>query len=271
LRLFITYVECLFKVSFFYEKKSDTFSFNDKYSENNHNHQKDETLKSKVFKKQAEELMKKTLHEEDLTPSDFRKKFEDKFGLPLDYQDSANLLYKVKDEVFGDPSKDAQNLISLCKGLSDEFEEFFFRYEVDNKQQLKSLFFATPTMREQFKVYSNLLIMDTTFGTNRFHMPLMFGAVVNGLGRTIISFVALTTQETIEQFSWIFTCFRNCFESEPLNIITDECKSFESAIKTKFPTSNHFVCGWHKSSNIRKHLNAKGCKKRSQSNISKYN
>jgi len=90
-------------------------------------------------------------------------------------------------------------------------------------------------------------------------MPLMVGGLVNNMGRTVLCFFALVSDETTLSFQFVFDCFLECFGTPPKNIITDECKSFNSAIKIKFPGSTHFICSWHKMNNIIKQMSHKGC------------
>jgi len=177
----------------------------------------------------------------------------------MKYQDSANLLYKVKEDIFGNPGLDASNLKILCEEISQRFSTFYFKFKGDIDNKFCSLFFATAGMKEEYKHNYNLLILDTTFGTNRFKMPLMVESLVNNMGQTVICFFALISEETTLQFQWVFDCFMECFLVPPINIITDECRSFQSAIKIKFPDSEHFLCSWYKTNNIIKQLSQKGC------------
>ena len=100
-----------------------------------------------------------------------------------------NLLSKIKSET----SNDAENLRKLCFEASQKFEDFFARFKVSNQSKLAS-------MRRYYEKYKNLLLIDTTFGTNRFRMSMMIGAVVNNEGRTVIVFVALIQGETTADF-----------------------------------------------------------------------
>ena len=81
-------------------------------------------------------------------------------------------------------------------------------------------------MRNQYSYNNNLLILDTTFGTNRFKMPLMVGTLVNNMGRIMLCFFALVAEETSVQFQWTFEKFRECFGEPSKNIMTDECPCY---------------------------------------------
>jgi len=126
-----------------------------------------------------------------------KERLEIKFpGLDIDYTNTANTLYKLKNEVFGAAGLDAQNLLELCGELKKEFPDFFYKHKISSDNRLSALFFSTPAMRSQYQRYKNVLILDTTFGTNRFKLPLMFGTMINNMGRTIIAFISLISSET---------------------------------------------------------------------------
>jgi len=92
-----------------------------------------------------------------------------KFDVNLKYSSSANMLYKEEREKFGDPSQDAENLRTLCTEIKKAFPDFFNKIQSSFKNSLQSLFFSTSAMRTQYQKYKHLVILDTTFGTNRFH------------------------------------------------------------------------------------------------------
>jgi len=115
-----------------------------------------------------------------------QEKIKLKFGFDVDYKYSANMVYKVIKETFGEPTQDAHNLELLCQDIKKNFTEFYFKSQFDKENKLQSIFFSTPSMRKQYDKYSNLLIIDTTFKTNRFHMPLMIGALVNNMGGRLL-------------------------------------------------------------------------------------
>ena len=61
------------------------------------------------------------------------------------------------------------------------------------------------SMRLSYQRYSDVVILDTTFKTNRFGLPLVLMAGINNEGRNQIFALALVSSESIEDFSWILT------------------------------------------------------------------
>jgi len=143
--------------------------------------------KRKLLKSEICQFINKEVQNEDNKPSDIKEKLNLKFTIEVNYASSANLLYKAKLNQFGTASSDANKLRILCEEARKKFPSFFYKFKAPNNI-LKSLFFSTPSMRDQYKSYNNLLIIDTTFGTNRFNLPLMVGVIVNSMGRSNVAF-----------------------------------------------------------------------------------
>jgi len=257
-----SFLECPFRISFHFDSLKSKFIFNSVKSLHSHNHPEDSKSKYKLQEKEINEFIKDNVVEKNDGPAKIQEKLNLKFpNIQIHYDASANLLYKVKQEAFGEATMDAENLRELCAEISKKFPEFYYKLEINKDDRLSSIFIATPGMIKQYPKYKNLLIIDTTFGTNRFKLPLMLGTMINSLGKTVLAFFALVSSETIEHFQWVFSCFLECFGTPPDNVMTDECSSFAEAIKNKFNTSEHFICGFHKSNTIRRHLSKEGCYK----------
>ena len=120
--------------------------------------------------------------------------------------------------------------------------------------KLKGLIFATPLMRELANKFMDLLIMDTTFGTNRFRMKHWTMCGKDNNNRTIIFAEGLIAQETTEQFSWLLSQAKGYFNKEPNFILIDSDPALIAAVESIYPNSNLKMCGWHTENNIKKHL-----------------
>ena len=158
-----------------------------------HNHLENNKVKTRLHEKEISEFVKEIIVEKNDGPASTQEKLSLKFpSLEFDYVGSANILYKAKQEVFGCPDRDAQNLLELCEAAKKEFPNFYYNFKLKEPEKiLSSIFLATPAMRTQYQKFKNLLILDTTFGTNRFKLPFMIGALVNEMGRTIILLLLL--------------------------------------------------------------------------------
>ena len=216
---------------------------------------------TKVRLNQIKAFIKEEDKMEDIKPKDIAEKIKCKFGVELDYQLTANCLYKSKIENFEKPTSDANNLVFLCQQISQDNDDFFFAHclSEQSEQMLKAIFVSTPSMNSCFQHYKNLLILDTTFATNRFKMPLFIGIVVNSEGRSALVFFSLLSDEKESSFDWAFDRFRVFKDQAPENILSNECIALTNSVKKAFPNSNHYICSLHKSLNIKRSLGRHGC------------
>ena len=67
----------------------------------------DLTLSYKLQEDKLIKFTKESLSKKNIKPSELSNNLKLKFEMGLSYQDSVNLLYKIKEEYFGDPELDA--------------------------------------------------------------------------------------------------------------------------------------------------------------------
>jgi hypothetical protein len=90
-------------------------------------------------------------------------------------------------------------------------------------------------------------------GTNRYRLKLGLFTTVDSNGATRILAACLVTCETAESVAWAFDCFMD-FRILPLIILTDSDPVMAAAIKLYFPSTLHFLCTYHLSKNLLKHV-----------------
>ena len=162
---------CPFKISYKYNEKEKVLTYNEKNSNLASNHQLDDKLKSKQLDQKAKDFMISVAKQKHITTKDMKEKLEDKFGISFDYQSVANSQRKVETSLFGNPADDAFQMKQLILKLKDKFPDFLGEILQDSEShELKGLIYATPMQKKLAEIYMDLLVMDTTFGTNRFKM-----------------------------------------------------------------------------------------------------
>jgi zinc finger SWIM domain-containing protein 3 len=182
-----------------------------------------------------------------------------KFDIQLDYLTTRNAIRKM--DIFGEPSKDANNLIDLVRNLKTRNHNVFYDYSTDGDNKLERFFLASPSMIRNLQIFGDIIICDTTFGMNRFSMPLMLILGVNQDFCNVCFGLALTRSEESVHFAWVFKALKTIMKASPRLILTDACPSFNKAIESEFPTSKHILCGWHLSQNLKKHFSFLNTKK----------
>jgi zinc finger SWIM domain-containing protein 3 len=198
--------------------------------------------------------MMQRLREKNESVKTMREVVNAKFNMDLDYIMVKNTMKRAQKAIFGDPSFDAKNLIEILKKLQKDNYKLEFNYSTCKEGELENLFWATSSMIRNLHYYGDIIICDTTFGMNRFSMPLMLLLGVDHEFCTVCFGFALTRSEESDNFCWVFQQLRRIVIDTPRIIITDACPSFNKAIAQEFPLGMHILCGWHLSQNLKKHF-----------------
>lgn len=126
---------------------------------------------------------------------------------------------------------------------------------------MKQLFFMDKEVTEILCKNSEVLIMDCTYKTNKYRMPLLTICGVTSMGTTFIIGFAFLEKETKEYFDWVLYQVRVLYTSlglaMPRIIATDRDLALMEAIDSRFSrsTTRHVLCLWHPHRNV-----AKNCK-----------
>ncbi|KAI5333459.1 hypothetical protein L3X38_023590 [Prunus dulcis] len=102
------------------------------------------------------------------------------------------------------------------------------------------------TSRRAYGFYGDVVVLDTTFNTNRYGLPFAPMLGVNNHGQTIVLACAFLSKETTESFIWMFEEFKKAMPGvEPKMIITYQDAAMARAIFEVFPTTFPRLCIWH--------------------------
>ncbi|CAG8585902.1 6467_t:CDS:2 [Cetraspora pellucida] len=131
------------------------------------------------------------------------------------------------------------NMLSLSQTVKllcslNNNNEYLFTYSVNNNK-LHCLFFTTHSAVAKFKYYPEVLLMDSTYKTNCFVMPLLLISSVDAIGIIFLVASRLLANETTPSFYLAFV----------------------SALKTEASHVRHQLCIWHVKQNIIKNLSKK--------------
>jgi hypothetical protein len=118
--------------------------------------------------------------------------------------------------------------------------------------QLVAIFFFDKRLMAKFRSKCQVIIMDATYKTNRFAMPLVLLHAIDEHGHTFLVAAALLHQETTEHYVWILEMLSSvaACSSEFNTIITDREKAMANAIAEVLPHSSHQLCIWHIEKNV---------------------
>jgi len=172
-------------------------------------------------------------------------------------------IMKLKTKENGTLSEDSSKLIELLKEDSNRRNSHF---DVQFENQIfKGFSFMTQRMISVVKHFYDVLIIDTTHGTNRFNLPLLDIAAINNFGKTITCFIGLLPDQKYESFVWALQNFKNQVNLCPTVIFSDEEEALRKgnlvfsyilmsmiAINKVFPRTTNFICSWHVQQNLKK-------------------
>ncbi|XP_020263351.1 protein FAR1-RELATED SEQUENCE 5-like [Asparagus officinalis] len=132
---------------------------------------------------------------------------------------------------------------------------FYFAIEVDGSGQMRSVFWADGRSRASYLHFSDVVVFDVTYRTNKFSLPFAPFTGVNHHRQSTLLGCALLADEQEDTFVWLFQEWLKCMHRvEPGAIITDQDRAMCNAIHLVFPTTRHRYCYWHMQKHIIDHL-----------------
>ncbi|XP_077231121.1 protein FAR1-RELATED SEQUENCE 5-like [Tasmannia lanceolata] len=127
--------------------------------------------------------------------------------------------------------------------------------ELDINGNLRSMFWADSRARDAYLTFSDVIVFDVTYRTNKFRMPFAPFTGVNHHRQSTLFGCALLADEKEETFTWLFEQWLDCmFGRPPGCIITDMDGAMRNAIRSVFPNTHHRFCSWHISKYLLEHV-----------------
>lgn len=184
----------------------------------------------------------------------FLKGHEDNQNIKIGKNQASYLHRKTKKKVWGAQNKDAQNLAKLSKAIQELSQDHLAKMEPDNDGCLKNFVFVSKNMKQLYQRFYDVILVDSTYRTNKYSLPLLVFAGINENAKTFVLGFAVVRSEEAKNVSWIFEQLFTFLGVEPGIICSDSCSTLSKVIKERLPNSQHLLCAWHVSQNIKKHL-----------------
>ncbi|GAO52328.1 hypothetical protein G7K_6407-t1 [Saitoella complicata NRRL Y-17804] len=137
--------------------------------------------------------------------------------------------------------------------LLDKLEEegLPFRKRVDNENRITSLIFTHPQSVSFTKRFRNVFVMDCTYKTNKFEMPLLHIVGMTCCNTSFTSALCFLSRETREDYLWAMCMYSELMDYfTPLVIVTDRELALMHANAKVFPTAAKLLCRWHIEKNV---------------------
>ncbi|XP_076900220.1 protein FAR1-RELATED SEQUENCE 3-like [Bidens hawaiensis] len=147
----------------------------------------------------------------------------------------ANVLNEQRKQYKG---KEFYGLIKHFQDKLLEDPNLYFVVDLCDDGSPRNIFWADGRSKDSYIKFSDVIVFDVTYMTNKFKMPFAPFFGVNHHHQSILFASALLENEKQDTFEWLFQTFLKCmFDKHPLAIITDQDKAIGNAIKTVFPKS----------------------------------
>jgi hypothetical protein len=178
-----------------------------------------------------------------------------KTGLPMTKRDIINIQVDMRVRQLNGLSPTQALLMRL--GESPDYRYHCYVHEDSNLARL--LVFergSLEILRSNFEV----LLVDSTYKTNRFNMPLFNIIGVTAINTSFFIGFCFLDAEDAESFEWVLERLRELYSElgirYPTTIISDCDPALLQARELVFPGTNHLLCVWHVFKNILAHCKA---------------
>ncbi|EED17401.1 Mutator-like element transposase, putative [Talaromyces stipitatus ATCC 10500] len=128
-------------------------------------------------------------------------------------------------------------------------EGFWSRIQFTPDGHVTAVLFAHPDSLTYLQAYPELLLLDCTYKTNKYGMPLLDMIGVDAAQRSFCIAFAFLSGETEEDYTWALerlkSLYEQCNATLPSVILTDRCLAVINAASALFPSAATLICIWH--------------------------
>lgn len=176
--------------------------------------------------------------------------------LEIKPQDIYNAKQKMKRERLG--------CLTPIQALLDGMEQgtdWSYNYATDEQNRITHLFCIHQESRRLLARYPMVLVMDCTYKTNKFKMPLLNIVGITGRNTTFFVCFAFLSSEKADDYNWALRQLQVVYDSLspphfPTVVATDAEVGLMNAVSNVFPDTQRILCQWHVNKNIQKNCRA---------------
>ncbi|XP_050365427.1 protein FAR1-RELATED SEQUENCE 5-like [Argentina anserina] len=155
--------------------------------------------------------------------------------------------YKQLNSQYGD----AEAAMNWLRIRGSEEEIFFCRYIRDSKKRLARLFWRDSHSLMDYELYGDVLVIDATYKTNVYVMPLVLFIGANNHRATVVFACTLICNEKEGTYDWVVKNFLEAMNNQkPKSVVTDGADSMRKSLDTHMPQTKHRLCAWHIGRNV---------------------
>lgn len=178
-----------------------------------------------------------------IAPREIRSYLRSQSDTLATQQDIHNCIAQGKRELM----KGQSSIHALANELDKE--GFWSRMRLDQNNRVTDVFFAHPRSLAYLKSYPDLVILDCTYKTNKYRMPLLDIVGVDACQRSFCIAFAFLSGEEEGDYIWALERLRSMYELcgaiLPSVILIDRCLACMNAVARCFPIAVSLLCRWH--------------------------
>ncbi|XP_020269470.1 protein FAR1-RELATED SEQUENCE 5-like [Asparagus officinalis] len=206
-------------------------------------------------KSQSCKRLIESLQEEGMPPSTISRVINATTGREGELVTPQQCIDHIRYQRVNNIGHECISIIKHFQSLTANDPEFYFAIEVDSSGQMRSVFWADGRSRASYLQFSDVVVFDVTYRTNKFSLPFAPFTGVNHHRQSTLLGCALLADEQEDTFVWLFEEWLKCMHGvEPGAIITDQDRAMCNAIHSVFPMTRHRYCFWHMQKHITDHL-----------------
>jgi hypothetical protein len=143
---------------------------------------------------------------------------------------------------------------SPIETLLDELsstEDWIYEVKLDTSQHVQNLFFAHKSQAEMLLTNPDVLLMDCTYRTNKFKLPLLHVLGCTNLQTYFSAAFCFLRTETELDYYWALSTLISKFRLPyPQVFISDQADALKNAARLLLPTVPQLLCVWHINKNV---------------------
>ncbi|XP_012841587.1 PREDICTED: uncharacterized protein LOC105961870 [Erythranthe guttata] len=128
---------------------------------------------------------------------------------------------------------------------------YWHRVDSETSNTITDIMFACPESIKLLRLFPYVMLMDCTYKTNKYGMPLLEIIGITPVGRNYTIAVAFMSHEDADTYEWTLNCLKELLDGvEPDAILTDRELGLLKALPNVFSFSYHMLCIFHISRNV---------------------
>ena len=218
-----------------------------------HNHEPATFLEGHPFAKRLTDEQKQFVldkYRQNIAPRDILAELKKRWPNNVSTKET---VYDEVRRIRADETCGRTPMQSLLVSLHSSNYVYHVRH-VPNSNQVHDLLLINPTSMTIWRAFPHVLILDPTYKTNRYHLPLLEIVGLTSTNKTFCIAFAFIQNEMTDNFQWVLGCLRQTLDGYmlPRVIVTDRDLALMRACLEVFPDATRLLCRYHIFENIRK-------------------